>query len=103
MDVNQDNLRRTKDGLYEAGVNVQKNSSGKHVARILLAYKGNPEYAGAPTEDVRTDLVYIMAPQPTFELAVELARERALERIPAIFGFDPKELTLTLMKKPRFT
>ena len=96
MAHNRDNLRRTWEDHFEAGVFVKEDPRGGYVASVLL-----PAKAGAAGEVV-TLSAFVMPRVASREVAVARARSWAALHVPAIFEFDPADLDIALLDRPTF-
>ena len=95
MSPNRDNLHRTQDGYYLAGVRVRPDGQGGHLAHIYIAIKG-------PQGEVDTVHAMTMPRVPTFDVAAERAHAWASEHLPRIFELAPGDLRAELMEGAEF-
>ena len=94
--ANRDNLHRTEDGLYLAGVYVRPDRYGGYVARVSVAVKG-PQPGEVITQHALT-----LDRAPTLDEAAEKAHAWASAHIPRIFEFAAGDLRVELMGTAEF-
>ena len=90
---NLNKLWRQEDGRYLAGVHVVKTEKAQYIPTVYLARKDEKG-------EILTDLAMKLPAAATFEEAMAVGREWALENLPKAYKFDPNDLEIRLMREP---